>query len=132
VAMGVYLDNKAEKEQASASNAKYASLLGGSSLSGEEVTHDAFKAYVEDYHFYGHITVQVTGAIYSIGHYNSTYFRASPFNDIFSLKLRTPVVALIACESAHQEAAPGDEPMGIVSAFLVSGASSVLCTLWPI
>lgn len=52
--------------------------------------------------------------------------------DIFSLTLQAPLVTLIACESAQQEVLPGDEPLGLISAFLLSGAASVLGTLWTI
>jgi CHAT domain-containing protein len=52
--------------------------------------------------------------------------------DIFLLKLKAPLVTLMACESARQEVSPGDDPMGLVSAFLISGASSVLGTLWSV
>jgi CHAT domain-containing protein len=51
--------------------------------------------------------------------------------DIFSLRLNAPVVTLIACSSAHQKVMEtGDEPLGLVSAFLYAGATSVVGTLW--
>lgn len=52
--------------------------------------------------------------------------------DVFSLRLGAPVIVLIACESAHHDLSPGEEPMGLVSAFLVAGAKSVLGTLWTV
>jgi CHAT domain-containing protein len=52
--------------------------------------------------------------------------------EILSLKLKAPLVTLMACESARQEVSPGDDPMGLVSAFLISGASSVVGTLWSV
>lgn len=51
--------------------------------------------------------------------------------DILNVKLAALVIILIACDSASQTIAPGDEPLGIVSAMLCSGASSVLGTIWP-
>lgn len=51
--------------------------------------------------------------------------------DILNVKLTALVIVLIACDSASQAIAPGDEPLGIVSAMLCSGASSVLGTIWP-
>ncbi|EHK20394.1 uncharacterized protein TRIVIDRAFT_192964 [Trichoderma virens Gv29-8] len=39
---------------------------------------------------------------------------------------------LIACESGAQDLAPGDEPLGIISALLHAGATSVLGCQWPI
>ena len=52
--------------------------------------------------------------------------------DIFAIKLQAPVVSLMACESALDEISTGDEPLGLVSAFLYAGATSVIGTLWPI
>jgi CHAT domain-containing protein len=52
--------------------------------------------------------------------------------DIFDIKLMALHVTLIACESASQRITAGDEPLGIVSALLYAGASSVLGTIWPI
>ena len=51
---------------------------------------------------------------------------------MFSLHLNALVVSLVACQSARQEIAPGDESLGLVSAFLYSGATSVIGTLWSI
>ena len=52
--------------------------------------------------------------------------------DIFNIKLQGAVVSLIACQSARDEISTGDEPLGLVSAFLYAGATSVVGTLWPI
>lgn len=51
--------------------------------------------------------------------------------DIFTLKLDAAHLTLIACESGVQQIEPGDEPLGIVSAFLFAGAASTIGTLWP-
>jgi CHAT domain-containing protein len=55
-------------------------------------------------------------------------------SDIFTLDLSKnhPFVCSIACESGLQTIAAGDEPLGLVTALFVAGASSVLGTLWPI
>jgi CHAT domain-containing protein len=39
---------------------------------------------------------------------------------------------VIACDSGTQDIAPGDEPLGIISALLHAGATSVLGCQWPI
>ncbi|KAF4332402.1 tetratricopeptide repeat [Fusarium beomiforme] len=39
---------------------------------------------------------------------------------------------IIACDSATQEIAPGDEPLGIIPALVYAGATSVLGCIWPI
>ncbi|KAL7770058.1 hypothetical protein ACKLNR_001442 [Fusarium oxysporum f. sp. zingiberi] len=51
--------------------------------------------------------------------------------DIFDLKLKAPHMTLVACDSASQGIAAGDEPLGIVTALLCAGAGSVLGTIWP-
>ncbi|KAK4097191.1 hypothetical protein N658DRAFT_510599 [Parathielavia hyrcaniae] len=49
---------------------------------------------------------------------------------------RTPVhaslVSLVACESADQDIRTGDEPLGLLTALLCSGANSVVGTLWSV
>lgn len=52
-------------------------------------------------------------------------------HEIFSLSLASsPHVTLIACDSAVQNVGPGDEPLGIATAFLCAGAASFVGTLW--
>lgn len=53
--------------------------------------------------------------------------------DIFALReLRASLVALGACESAASVVATGDEPLGLIPAFLYAGAGAVLATLWRV
>ena len=162
VAMGFYPDHEEEQKKVYAGNAKYANLLGGSSFSGDQVTEASFKAHAEGaaiIHFHGHVVQDDNGNIFdqalhlfsledsqstsqvepepntgSVAMESDMEYSPPGFTvrDIFSLNLQSPVVTLIACESAHQEIFPGDDPIGLVSAFLVSGASSVLGTLWSI
>lgn len=51
--------------------------------------------------------------------------------DIFDLNLASPHITLIACDSASQRIGAGDEPFGILTAFLCAGAASVVGTMWP-
>ncbi|KIW72760.1 hypothetical protein PV04_00935 [Phialophora macrospora] len=51
--------------------------------------------------------------------------------DLFGLQLHQPHITLIACSSSTQGISAGDEPLGLVTALLCAGASSVLGTLWP-
>ena len=48
------------------------------------------------------------------------------------LRLHADMVALSACRSGVSAVLRGDEPLGLVRAFLVAGARSVLVTLWPV
>jgi hypothetical protein len=53
--------------------------------------------------------------------------------DIFGVAdFRAELVTLAACESASSFIAAGDEPMGLIPAFLYAGAGSVLATLWKV
>ncbi|OAG01113.1 uncharacterized protein CC84DRAFT_1229856 [Paraphaeosphaeria sporulosa] len=52
--------------------------------------------------------------------------------EVFTLRLQQGAhLNVIACSGAMTETKPGDEVMGLVPAFLYSGASSVVSTLWP-
>ncbi|KAK6332562.1 hypothetical protein TWF730_004222 [Orbilia blumenaviensis] len=51
-------------------------------------------------------------------------------SEIFEVQLADPVVTIIACESASQQIGPGDEPLGLATAFLCAGASSYVGTIW--
>lgn len=53
--------------------------------------------------------------------------------DIFTMNLEEkPHITIIACESGYQEMTAGEEPLGLISAMLYAGATSVLGSLWPI
>ena len=53
--------------------------------------------------------------------------------EIMQLHLRSPHVTLIACLSGLQQVnEEGDEPLGLVPAFLLAGATSIVSTLWTI
>ena len=51
--------------------------------------------------------------------------------DIFGLNLDSALVVLLACASGEDDIAPNDDPLGLLSAFLYAGATSVIATLWP-
>ena len=51
---------------------------------------------------------------------------------IFNLVLASPLVTLIACESASQTISAGDEPLGLIAGLLCAGAASVIGTSWRI
>lgn len=54
-----------------------------------------------------------------------------PVRAVFNMKLRAPHITLVACDSASQGIAVGDEPLGLVTAFLCAGAGSVIGAIWP-
>ncbi|KAF3937291.1 hypothetical protein ABW19_dt0201472 [Dactylella cylindrospora] len=50
--------------------------------------------------------------------------------EIFEVNLPGPVISIVACESASQKIGPGEEPLGLPTAFLCAGASSYIGTMW--
>lgn len=52
--------------------------------------------------------------------------------DVFSLRINASLVSLIACGSGVQDMAPGDEPLGLLSALFYAGAATTVSTLWPV
>ncbi|KAI1610274.1 CHAT domain-containing protein [Exophiala viscosa] len=61
-----------------------------------------------------------------------TTFSSLSVIDIFGMKLRSPLVCLLACGSSQQRIEAGDEPLGLVTALLCAGTASVIGTLWPV
>jgi CHAT domain-containing protein len=58
-------------------------------------------------------------------------------HEVFGLTLRARLLVLSACQTglgagALGDVPPGDDWVGLVQAFLFSGASNVLATLWPV
>lgn len=98
-----------------------------------EVTRETFTLGTSNkdiIHFQGH-------AVYNPSEPLSSYLSMAngPFtaNDIFNLHdLRAELVTLAACESASSHIAAGDEPLGLIPAFLYAGARSVIATLWKV
>lgn len=52
--------------------------------------------------------------------------------DIFNLRLRASLVTLSACQTGRNVLGGGDELLGLMRAFLSSGAASVALTLWAV
>jgi hypothetical protein len=46
--------------------------------------------------------------------------------DVFLTNLNAPLVTLMACSSSEQDVGQSDDPIGLISAFLSAGASSVI------
>ncbi|EIW77462.1 hypothetical protein CONPUDRAFT_157710 [Coniophora puteana RWD-64-598 SS2] len=98
----------------------------------DAVTPDVFRDEVSKaaslVHFHGHTLdagVALEQALVLAG---QARFSAE---DAFDLELaQAPHVTLIACASTDQATAPGDEPLGILSALLFAGAGSAVGTLW--
>ena len=48
------------------------------------------------------------------------------------LKLNSAVVVLSSCDSGRSKVQAGDEPFGLIRAFMKAGARKVICALWPV
>jgi hypothetical protein len=57
---------------------------------------------------------------------------AFTIEDVFDAPVSASLVTLVACGSAEQEIRTGDEPLGLLTALLCSGANSVVGTMWPV
>lgn len=55
-----------------------------------------------------------------------------PLQELRGLRLRARLVVLSACETGMSHLAPGDEVLGLVRAFALAGAGTVIATLWPV
>lgn len=99
----------------------------------EDVTRAAFTKAISgrDFvHFQGHAVHQPNDPL---GSYLALADGNLTAHDVFGLPgLRAELVTLAACESAANVIATGDEPLGLIPAFLYAGANSVLATLWKV
>jgi tetratricopeptide (TPR) repeat protein len=53
-------------------------------------------------------------------------------DEIMQMRLQSELVCLSACQSGVGRLVQGDEQLGILRAFFVAGAASVVSTLWPV
>jgi hypothetical protein len=53
-------------------------------------------------------------------------------DDVFATRVTASHLTLVACGSAALAIQPGDEPLGLLTALLCSGANSVIGTMWPV
>ncbi|RYP35742.1 hypothetical protein DL767_003687 [Monosporascus sp. MG133] len=104
---------------------------GGTAVSGEAVTKARFKDTIQAsalYLFHGHCLLDRAAlADQSLELADGLFL----VHDVFDLKLPSPHITLVACDSASQGIAAGDEPLGLVTALLCAGAGSVTGTIWP-
>lgn len=104
---------------------------------GSEATRERLVAAFEaDYmYFFGHCESSTSNMLQQglvlddPTHGHRDVFTAS---DMFAIDVRTSCLTLIACGSAHEAHGRGDEPLGIVSALLCAGATSVIGTMWKV
>lgn len=108
-------------------------LLVTKAFTGHDVTRKTFSEAISGrdlIHFQGH-------AVHVPGEALDSFLTFADGNltarEIFGLsQLSAELVTLAACESAASVIAVGDEPLGLIPAFLYAGANSVLATLWRV
>ncbi|KAF9770054.1 hypothetical protein IL306_012444 [Fusarium sp. DS 682] len=102
----------------------------GSALDAKSFARGAEKANLV--HFHGHgwrdgHDILRQGLVLGWRHEQLT------LHHVAALALRSPHINIIACESGVQDfSLGGDEPLGLLSAFLAGGAASIIAALWPI
>src|SRR6266536_580245 len=109
---------------------------GSSTTSGREVTREAFLQRsngINLLHYHGHAYLEASerkdrALVLEPAPPDTGLFTVM---DLFELQLHSAVVMLLACASGEEDVAPNDDPLGLLSAFMYAGASSVLATLWP-
>ena len=108
-------------------------LLTTKAFIGNEVTREAFGDAISgrDFiHFQGHAVHKPSEPLDSFLALADGHLTA---REIFGLaNLKAELVTLAACESAASVIAPGDEPLGLVPAFLFAGSNALLATLWKV
>jgi hypothetical protein len=122
-----------DRGQAGALVAELGRRFGAAPLLEGEVTRAAFARAAADadlVHFHGHARHDRADPLASRLELADGWMTA---RDVFELRgLRAELVVLAACESAASVVRTGDEPLGLIPAFLFAGARSVLATLWPV
>lgn len=126
-------DPSGDREEAAALVEELASRFGTVALTGAAVTRAAFAGAVAErdlVHFQGHAVHDPSEPLDS--HLIFADARLSA-REVFGLPgLGAELVTLAACESAASVVATGDEPLGLIPAFLYAGAGAVLATLWRV
>lgn len=127
-----------EKESAkpTAPSMKFVRKIGARLLTGTELLMRTFVAACTDstlIHFYGHIKFSEEKAL---DHYmavrNLDHERLTA-RDVFNIHLRSGAyVSLIRCEGARAHLGTNDDLLGLSTAFIYAGASSLISALWSI
>ena len=126
-------DPNDDREEAARIVEDLAAFLGTTPVLGAGVTRAAFASMVAGrdlVHFQGHAKHDRDDPLSS-----QLVLADGPLTarDIFGLRdVRAALVTLAACESAANVVAAGDEPLGLIPAFLYAGAGAVLASMWKV
>lgn len=111
-----------------------ARICQGMALRGHAAIKEQLLAIASQYrwlHFACHGTFDLREPLHSYLELGPDQ-RLSATEIIEHLRLRAELVTLSACRSGTTRVLRGDEPMGLVRAFLRAGGRAVLMTLWPV
>lgn len=95
---------------------------------GVQATLDAFP-HAEVLHLACHAEFRSDSPGFSALHLNDGLLTAAQIEE---QRLTARLVVLSACDTGRAQAAPGDEGLGLVRAFLVAGAQEVVASLWAV
>ena len=113
---------------------RLAAELGTEPLRGSRVDRQGFVAAVagcELVHFHGHALHQPKAPLKS--HLQLAGDDRFSAEDVLRLeRLNAGLVTLAACQGAVTVVERGDEPLGLVPAFLLAGAGAVVASLWRV
>jgi CHAT domain-containing protein len=133
----VFSDGRAEAERREIYSAltEVAQALDATAILGTDLTNSSFKHHSTSANlirFHGHgISDAHTPSRQSLALGSPNQILT--MSDIASLHLDAAHITLIACSGAVQDfSLSGDEPLGLLTSFLLGGATSVLGALWPI
>ncbi|CAH0057910.1 unnamed protein product [Clonostachys solani] len=128
---GINAFDKVEQDKVYSSISQMAELFNTERGIGHEVTTSFLSSAIQQsalFHFHGHCILDrnsIADQCLVLAHDRLA------MREVFEMKLKVPHITLVACDSASQGITAGDEPLGMVTAFLCAGAGSVLGTLWP-
>jgi len=131
VNMVVLGDPSSDRENANLSAERSAKLLNARCYIGRDATTRAFheSRAADILHYHGHAVYDKFDPLQSALVLSDNRVTA---REIISTPLGLKLVTLIACDSATQKIHLGDEPSGLLPAFLVAGADAIVGTLWPL
>jgi len=126
-------DPKGDRPAAAEIVGKLEKLFDSKAILKEKVTKRAFLQSASNaglVHFQGHALHLPDAPLNSHLVLSDGVLAAQEIFEGLNLKAR--LVCLAACETATSQILRGDEPLGLIPAFLYAGAHSVLATLWKV
>ncbi|MBV9386792.1 MAG: CHAT domain-containing protein [Chroococcidiopsidaceae cyanobacterium CP_BM_ER_R8_30] len=126
-------DPSGDRSEAADLVAHLAKRFGAEAFTRQSVTRQTFTKAIAGHdivHFQGHAVHDRNDPLNSYLLLADGKFTA---REVFGVAdLQAGLVTLAACESAANVIETGDEPLGLIPAFLYAGANAVLATLWKV